>query len=69
MKIIELTDREHTILTCLIGIEQIRRETENWQMDKKTDRFTDEEIERYTQNEEVLAELSVLKSKLAKCDK
>ncbi len=64
MKTIELTDREQTILYCLVRMEEINREQENWQMDKKTERFTDEEIAKYDRNSEVLLELSVLAEKL-----
>ena len=64
MKMIELTDRERTILMCLIGIEEIKREQENWKMDKKTDKFTEEEIKRYDTNLQLLLELSALRNKL-----
>lgn len=64
MKTVELTDREQTILVCLIGMEEIKRERENWEMDKKTDKFTKEEIERYDTNSQLLLELSVIRNKL-----
>ncbi len=64
MKVIELTDREQTILMCLIGMERIKKEQENWKLDGKTERLTDEEIEKYDRNSAVLRELSVLDNKL-----
>lgn len=64
MKIVELTNREQTILMCLVRMEEIKREQENWKMDKKTERFTDAEIERYDTNSAVLLELSAIADKL-----
>lgn len=64
MKTVELTDREQTILMCLVRMEEIKRQQENWEMDKKTERFTDEEIEQYDTNSYVLRELSVIANKL-----
>ena len=64
MKTIELTDREQTILICLIGMERIKKEQENWKLDGKTERLTDEEIEKYDRNSAVLLELSALDKKL-----
>lgn len=64
MKTVELTDREQTILYCLVRMEEINRQQENWRMDKKTERFTDEEIEQYDTNSAVILELSVLANKL-----
>lgn len=64
MKIVELTDREQTILMCLIGMERIKKQQENWKLDGKTERLTDEEIMIYDRNSEVLSELSVLDNKL-----
>ena len=66
MKTVELTDREQVILMCLVRMEEINRQSENWKMDEKTERFTDEEIEKYDRNAEVLLELSVLVKKLLK---
>lgn len=64
MKTVELTDREQTILMCLIGMERIKKEQENWKLDGKTERLTDEEIEKYDRNSAVLLELSALDKKL-----
>jgi len=64
MKTVELTNREQTILMCLVRMEEIKRQQENWKMDEKTERFTDEEIEKYDRNSEVLLELSVIANKL-----
>lgn len=64
MKTVELTDRERTILMCLVRMEEINRQQEQWKMDKKTERFTDEEIEQYDTNSYVLRELSVIANKL-----
>lgn len=64
MKTIELTDREQIILMCLVRMEENKRQQENWNMDKKTERFTDVEIERYDTNSAVLLELSAIVDKL-----
>lgn len=64
MKTVELTDREQTILYCLVRMEEINRQQENWMMDKKTERFTDEEIAKYDSNSHVIRELSALEDKL-----
>lgn len=64
MKTVELTDRERTILYCLVRIEEFKRERENWEMEKKTERFTDEEIAKYDTNSHVIRELSILQDKL-----
>lgn len=64
MKTIELTERECTILYCLVRMEEINRQQENWRMDKKTERFTDEEITKYDSNSHVIRELSALEDKL-----
>ena len=64
MKTVELTDRERTILMCLVRMEENKRQQENWKMDEKTERFTDEEITKYDRNSEVILELSVLANKL-----
>ena len=64
MKTVELTDREQMILYCLVRIEEFNREKENWEMDKKTERFTEEEIAKYDTNLHVIKELSALQNKL-----
>lgn len=64
MKKIELTKREQTILMCLVGIERNNRQQENWIMDMKNERFTNEEIERYDVNSAILLELSTIAEKL-----
>ena len=64
MKVIELTDREQTILMCLVRMEEIKRQQENWKMDGKTERFTDEEIKQYDTNSQLIMELSVIVEKL-----
>ena len=64
MKTVELTDRERVILMCLVRMEEINRQQENWKMDEKTERFTDKEIEKHDTNTHVIKELSVLAEKL-----
>ena len=64
MKTIELTDRENLILMCLVRMEENKRQQENWKMDMKSERFTDEEIEKYDTNSKVLLELSAIVDKL-----
>lgn len=64
MKIVELTDREQTILMCLVGMEKLKRQQENWKIDGKTERLTEEEIKQYDTNSQVLLELSRLANKL-----
>lgn len=66
MKAVELTDREQMVLLCLVRMEEIKRQQENWEMDKKTERFTDEEIAKYDRNSEVLLELNTIAEKLKK---
>ena len=64
MKTVELTSRERLILMCLVRMEENKRQQENWKMDMKSERFTDEEIEKYDTNLHVLLELSVIANKL-----
>ena len=64
MKAVELTDRERIILMCLVRTEEIKRQQENWKLDGKTEKFTDDEIKQYDINSQLLLELSVLTEKL-----
>lgn len=64
MKTVELTDRERTILMCLVRMEEINRQQENWKIDEKTERCTDEEIKKYDTNSHVIRELSAITEKL-----
>lgn len=64
MKTVKLTDRELIILGCLINIDRINREQENWKLDRKSERFTDVEIQTYDNNVRIINELSILTEKL-----
>lgn len=64
MKKVELTERERTIIYCLVRMKEIETQQENWRLDAKTERFTDEEIKKYDTNSNLLLELSALEEKL-----